>query len=28
VKNFLKQSLLNVQNRYGADWCNNNFTEF
>ena len=28
VKNFLKQSLLSVQNRYGADWCNNNFTEF
>ena len=28
VKNFLKQSLLSVQNRYGAVWCNNNFTEF
>ena len=28
IKKTLKKSLLTAQNRYGADWCNSNFTEF
>ena len=28
VKKILKNSLLKAQSKYGADWCDNNFTEF
>ena len=28
AKNTLKNSLLKAQGRYGADWCDKNFTEF